>query len=202
VRKWTRRADARPEELAQAALDLCAERGVQATRVADVAARAGVTVGTVYRYFRDKEALVEAALARAGRPSARPTSVADRPGSTLPTLVDALRRWSAHLRGDGARAVRVSLSDPRRGAKGQFGVLGDAVAELEKILSDGAARGDIRDDLPPGAVAHALVSALAFDAVIGGSAMTRTDETLDALAALITRGLRADGPSWRPTGGI
>jgi hypothetical protein len=80
-----------------------------------------------------------------------------------------------------------------------FGVLADAVAEFENLLSDGAARGDIRNDLDPRAVAQALVSALAFDAVAATPfAAPRSSESVEALAALITRGLRADGPSWRP----
>ena len=43
-----------------AALELFAERGFHGTPVPDVAARAGVGTGTVYRYFPSKEALVNA----------------------------------------------------------------------------------------------------------------------------------------------
>src|SRR5688572_16942807 len=102
--KWTRRSADRPGELAAAALDLCSERGVQATRVADVAERAGVTVGTVYRYFRDKEALIEAAMQRAERP-ARRVSLPERPGASLPALADAIRRWGLFFSESGLRAV-------------------------------------------------------------------------------------------------
>jgi AcrR family transcriptional regulator len=113
--KFTRRADARPDELARAALELCAEQGVQATRVADVAERAGVTVGTIYRYFASKDELVDAALALA-RPPVRAHELADRPGAALPALAEAARRWGGFFDGDGARAVRVTLSEPRRRA--------------------------------------------------------------------------------------
>jgi len=43
-----------------AALELFAERGYHGTAVPLVAKRAGVGTGTIYRYFQDKEALVNA----------------------------------------------------------------------------------------------------------------------------------------------
>ena len=58
--RWKRRKDARPAEILDAALDLFADRGFAATRMDDVAARAGVTKGTVYLYFKTKEELFKA----------------------------------------------------------------------------------------------------------------------------------------------
>ena len=52
-----RRKDARPGELIEAALELFVERGFAATRLDDVARRAGVSKGTVYLYFPSKEDL-------------------------------------------------------------------------------------------------------------------------------------------------
>jgi AcrR family transcriptional regulator len=43
-----------PERLAEAALDLFAERGYEATTVAEIAERAGLTKSTFFRYFADK----------------------------------------------------------------------------------------------------------------------------------------------------
>lgn len=57
-----RRKDARPGELAEAALDLFVERGFAATRLEDVAQRAGVSKGTLYLYFDSKEALFKAVI--------------------------------------------------------------------------------------------------------------------------------------------
>lgn len=45
--RWTRRKEARPQELLDAALSLFVERGFVATRAEDVAARAEVSKGTV-----------------------------------------------------------------------------------------------------------------------------------------------------------
>jgi AcrR family transcriptional regulator len=57
-----RRKAARPAELLAAALDLFVERGYAATKLDDVAARAGVSKGTFYLYFDSKEALFKAVI--------------------------------------------------------------------------------------------------------------------------------------------
>ena len=57
-----RRKASRPSELTTAALDLFVEKGFAATRLDDVAARAGVSKGTLYLYFDSKEALFKAVV--------------------------------------------------------------------------------------------------------------------------------------------
>ncbi|MFP4611386.1 MAG: TetR family transcriptional regulator [Thiohalophilus sp.] len=57
-----RRKAARPGEIVAAALELFVEHGFAATRLEDVARRAGVSKGTVYLYFDSKEALFEAVV--------------------------------------------------------------------------------------------------------------------------------------------
>jgi AcrR family transcriptional regulator len=181
--------------LATAALELCAERGVQATRVADVAERAGVTVGTVYRYFRDKDDLISAAMKRAEHPLRR-APLPDRPGASLPALAEALRRWGAFFHETGLRGVRLALSDPRRDAASAEGALRDAVEELAAIIVAGMERRDIRGDLDASAVAHSLVGALLLAPMFGRE--STGERHLEAISALAVRGLRPDGPSWRP----
>ena len=60
--RWLRRKDDRPAELTAAALQLFVERGYAATRLEDVAARASVSKGTLYLYFRNKEELFKAVV--------------------------------------------------------------------------------------------------------------------------------------------
>ena len=55
-----RRKDARPQELLEAALELFVEKGFAATRSEEVAARAGVAKGTLYRYYPSKDELFKA----------------------------------------------------------------------------------------------------------------------------------------------
>jgi AcrR family transcriptional regulator len=60
--RWERRKEERPAELLAAALDLFVERGYAATRLDDVAVRAGVSKGTLYLYFENKEELFKAVV--------------------------------------------------------------------------------------------------------------------------------------------
>ena len=63
--RWRRRKNARPEEIISAALEVFADRGFAATKLEDVARRAGVTKGTIYLYFENKEALFKALIRQA-----------------------------------------------------------------------------------------------------------------------------------------
>jgi TetR/AcrR family transcriptional regulator len=60
--KRERRKEARPGELLDAALDLFVEKGFAATRAEEVAARAGVSKGTLFLYFSSKEELFKAVV--------------------------------------------------------------------------------------------------------------------------------------------
>jgi len=57
-----RRKEARPQELLAAALALFSEKGFAATRSEEVAARAGVSKGTLYLYYPSKEELFKAVV--------------------------------------------------------------------------------------------------------------------------------------------
>lgn len=60
--RWRRRKEDRPAEIIAAALESFAERGFAATRLDDIADRAGVTRGTLYLYFPSKEELFKAVV--------------------------------------------------------------------------------------------------------------------------------------------
>jgi AcrR family transcriptional regulator len=60
--RWERRKERRPGELLDAALALFVERGFAATRLDDVAARAGVSKGTLYLYYASKDELFKAVV--------------------------------------------------------------------------------------------------------------------------------------------
>jgi len=63
TKRWNRRKEARAPEILEAALASFGEKGFAGTRMDDIAARAGITKGTIYLYFDSKEALFKA-LAR------------------------------------------------------------------------------------------------------------------------------------------
>jgi len=70
AKKFRRRAEARPDEVLDAALAVFVEKGFAATKVDEVARAAGVSKGLVYLYFPSKEALLEGIVKRALAPIA------------------------------------------------------------------------------------------------------------------------------------
>jgi AcrR family transcriptional regulator len=55
--KWRRRPEHRPQQILQAALEVFGECGLSNARLQDIAQRAGVSKGTIYLYFPNKEEL-------------------------------------------------------------------------------------------------------------------------------------------------
>jgi AcrR family transcriptional regulator len=60
--RFQRRKEDRPAEITQAALAAFAEKGYAATKVDEVARRAGVSKGLLYLYFKTKEDLFKAVI--------------------------------------------------------------------------------------------------------------------------------------------
>src|SRR4029453_17052427 len=60
--RWKRRAEDRPREICAAALEVFAEKGFAAAKLDEIARRAGVSKGTLYLYFEDKEQLFRAVV--------------------------------------------------------------------------------------------------------------------------------------------
>jgi len=60
--KYQRRKEDRPQEIADAAFKMFAEKGYAATRIDDVARRAGVSKGLTYLYYKTKEDLFKAVV--------------------------------------------------------------------------------------------------------------------------------------------
>jgi AcrR family transcriptional regulator len=101
--KFRRRAEARPDEVLDAALDLFIQKGFAATRVEDIATRAGISKGSVYLYFESKEKIIEGLVRRA----------------VVPIASEAMK-LAENYQGDprpaaalGMRTLAHKLSDPR-----------------------------------------------------------------------------------------
>ncbi len=90
-----RRKEARPAELLGAALELFVDKGFAATRLEDVAARAGVSKGTLYLYYENKEALFKAVVQEGIMPViAENEAIAARhTGSSFELLEMLLNNW-------------------------------------------------------------------------------------------------------------
>lgn len=82
-------AAARRQAILDAALTVFAERGYEAARLDDMAAKAGVAKGTLYLYFKDKEALFEALVRGAVSPIlGQANAAAAMPGMKAAAVLD------------------------------------------------------------------------------------------------------------------
>lgn len=152
-----RRKEARPAELIEAGLHEFAARGFAATRLVDVAARADVSKGTIYRYFADKEALFLAAIEIEARPLLDELSgfVDAYPGTTRDLLTVLIGIAHRHLIGSQLRTlIRIIIAEGDN-----FPVLTDIyyreTVSKARLIFDGIVRRGIeRNEVKPGAVAE------------------------------------------------
>ncbi len=91
--RWRRRKEARPSEILEAALAVFAEKGFAAARMDDIAARAGVSKGTIYLYFPSKEAVFKALVRETvGARIGEITSIIQKHEGPTPELLEAALR--------------------------------------------------------------------------------------------------------------
>jgi AcrR family transcriptional regulator len=83
--RWARRKEARPAEILDAALKVFAEKGFAGARMEDIARRAGVTKGTIYLYFENKDAVFK-------------TLVRESIGATLADVTENVRAFQGSAR--------------------------------------------------------------------------------------------------------
>jgi AcrR family transcriptional regulator len=149
--RWTRRKDVRPSEITVAALEVFVERGFAATRLEDVAARAGVSKGTVYLYFANKAELFKAVVRQALLPNLETAEALTEtfPGSRrelLVQLVSAMARTIASSPVSGIPKLVISEAGnfPEIAEFYHREVILRARALLERILAEGVRRGEFR----------------------------------------------------------
>lgn len=92
--RWRRRKDARPHEILESALSVFAAKGFAAARMDDIALKARVSKGTIYLYFKSKEAVFRALIQEtlAKRVSDLAVVVRDHRGPVAPLLRELLLR--------------------------------------------------------------------------------------------------------------
>jgi AcrR family transcriptional regulator len=112
-RRRARRKEARPGEILAAALALFAQHGFAATRLEDVAHRAGVSKGTIYLYFPTKEALFRAVVRQGLVPNIAAMEVlaATHTGSATALLGEIAARMLSLIESDLAVIPKLVLTE-------------------------------------------------------------------------------------------
>ncbi len=169
--RWQRRKDARPQEILEAALAVFAQRGFAATRMEDIAARAGVTKGTIYLYFDSKEEVFKSLVRHTigGTLNQVVENAAAYKGSARDLLVLVLRTIGTFLRNsDRVVLPKIILAEsgnfPELVRFYRFEIIEKGLGLLTSIVRHGIAQGEFRDIAPEHAarlcVAPLLLGAL------------------------------------------
>jgi AcrR family transcriptional regulator len=165
------RAAERRGAIIEAAMDEFIARGFAATRLDDVAKRAGVAKGTIYLHFKDKESMFEELIRTAIVPMInRLWGTPPQPGASVRDMVEGLAKTfieevATTRRGDLVRLV--VAEGPRFPEVADFyyrEVVSRGLAGMRALIELGIARGEIKQKnlarFPQIMVAPALIAVI------------------------------------------
>ena len=169
--------DIRKPQILSAAAEVIAERGLSATRIADVAARAGTSAPAVLYWFESREQLLNEALIADERTFAAdlearlaelPSASARLRALIVATSADGdlslwIELWARALHDSDARAARQRADDEWR-------------LRIAAIVAEGQATGEFDGSVDPAEAAFAIASLLDALAV----QVTLADPAIDA----------------------
>ena len=149
--KRERRKEARPGELLDAALDLFVEKGFAATRAEEVAARAGVSKGTLFLYFQSKEELFKAVVREniSGRFTEWNAEFEEFDGDSAAMLTYCMNAWWERVGATKASGItKLMMSEaknfPDLADFYQHEVIQPGQTLIRRILQRGMDRGEFR----------------------------------------------------------
>ncbi len=192
-------ARARREQILEAATRVFAAKGFRRATTKEVARAAGVSEGTIYNYFEDKDALLMAILDRLNETERRAEDFEEGMATDFSGFFKEYLRRRMSFIWENREVFRVVLSEMLVNAELREKYLAQVVAPTMKITEENfrlrAQQGEMRQTDAPlavravaGAVLGVLVLGLLGDEEIG----SRPGEVSDALAGLLIHGLDAD----------
>lgn len=150
--KFRRRAEARPDEILDAALAVFTEKGFDAARMDDIATTAKLSKGAVYLYFDSKEALLRGLIEREVAPVAQRLKAladagGDDPKATLRLVVTAATQLLGDVRVFATPKLVLSVA-PRFQEIAEFyrrRVVDEAIGAIGALHRKGVDAGVFRD---------------------------------------------------------
>lgn len=144
--------EARPKEIVQAALTIFARDGFAGARLDDVADQVGISKGTIYLYFENKEELFKACVRETvgAHLLASQEFAANFEGQTSDLLREIVTRVSERLFQDGYRTILLLLISegqrfPELVSFYFEEILSPGLRVLRGIIARGVERGEFRD---------------------------------------------------------
>jgi AcrR family transcriptional regulator len=162
--RWRRRKEARPKEILDAALAVFAQKGFSAARMEDISRRAGVTKGTIYLYFENKEALFKALVRESLAPTIQGVieQAKSYDGPSRDLLVLVLSTVGSFIRtSDRVVLPKIVIAEagnfPELARFYREEIIDQGLGLLESIIERGIRRGEFRK-LEPAHVARLCIA--------------------------------------------
>ncbi len=189
---------ARREQIVGAATRVFAEKGFRRATTREVARAAGVSEGTIYNYFENKDALLLAILDRLNETERRAADFEEGMATDFRGFLEQYLRRRISLIWENREVFRVVLSEMLVNAELRDRYVRHVVDPTMRIAEENfrsrMEQGEVRETDTPlamrsvaGTVLGVLVLGLLGDEEIG----SRSDEVPDVLAGLLIHGLGA-----------
>ncbi len=200
-----RRKDARPQELLDAALALFVEKGFAATRSEEIAARAGVAKGTLYRYYPSKDELFKAMVRDnlSVHIAESAAQAAQYEGSIAELLSQMMQAWWAKVgHGNAGVVCKIMMVEARNFPELARFYVDEVITPSQNLVGGlierGIRTGEFRA-VPIEATVHMLIAPMlhmllhehSFGEVDSCHPTMTAEELLDAQMSLLLHGLLA-----------
>jgi len=167
--KWRRRPEDRPQQIIEAALTVFGERGLANARLQDIADRAGVSKGTIYLYFPNKEELFREMIRQTAVAAIESSEKSVGHGTPTEQLYAAMRGHWNYVRSPVFKTIhRLVLGELHRFPDLAEFYANEVVARGLKLLSgiirQGTLAGDFRE-IDPVVAARMLVALMVMNGI-------------------------------------
>jgi AcrR family transcriptional regulator len=190
---------ARREQIVGAAMRVFAEKGFRRATTREVARAAGVSEGTIYNYFEDKDALLLTILDTLNESERRAVDFEEGMAADFRGFLEQYLRRRMSLIWENREVFRVVLSEMLVNAELRERYLRRVVDPTMRIAEENfrsrMAQGEVRETDAPlamRAVAGTLLGVLVLGLLGDEEINSRSDEVPDVLAGLLLDGLGAN----------
>jgi AcrR family transcriptional regulator len=211
--RWRRLPEERPQQILDAALSVFAEHGIDAAKLEEIAARAGVSKGTIYLYFPSKEELFREVVRQRVGPSIANADSASMSEETAENQLKIFiaRQWECLGLQDSEGWIRLVMLElhkyPDLAAFHWDVVVSRSNAILANIISRGIASGEFRPTDPQTA-AHMIKAVVLMHVLWAGPRAPAPPQHRPVLANILAditdfvlHALRATSPHALPASG-
>lgn len=201
--KWRRLPEERPQQILQAAIEVFGEHGIAGAKLEEIATRAGLSKGTIYLYFQNKEELFREVVRQILVPRMREVERALDAGTATEQIESYMRlQWQHFDRPGTAGWIKLVLIElPKHPDLAEF-YFTEAIAVSNQVLGDilrrGMDAGEFRRAEPEAMVsvikAIALMHVLwsQMPAPVSPARNNRRGATIDQIVDFVLHALRPE----------